>query len=48
MTKMTHEILQEMFDRQKGGGLADISMDVVKDILAKHDPEGVNSFEPTY
>jgi hypothetical protein len=45
---MTHEIMQEMFDRQKGGGLTQIDMATVTSILQKHDPEGVKSFEPTY
>lgn len=45
---MTHEILKTMHYPAHSGGRTEVSIEAIKDVLKKLDPEGYNSFEPTY
>jgi hypothetical protein len=45
---MTHEIMNAMDYPERSGGRSEVSIQVIKDILKKHDPEGFNSFEPSF
>lgn len=43
---MTHEIMNAMDYPERSGGRTEVSIQVIKDILKKHDPAGFESFNP--
>ena len=46
MTTMTQELLAEMIYPEHSGGRTEVSIKAMRDIIAKHDPEGFNAFNP--
>ena len=46
MTTMTKDILQEMHYPEHSGGRTEVSIQAIRDIIQKHDPEGFKSFDP--
>ena len=45
---MTHEIMNAMHYPEHSGGRDGVSIQVIKDILQKHDPAGFESFKPSF
>jgi hypothetical protein len=45
-TTMTQELLAEMIYPEHSGGRTEVSIKAMRDIIAKHDPEGFNAFNP--
>jgi len=46
MTTMTEELLAEMIYPEHSGGRTEVSIKAIRDIIAKHDPDGFNAFNP--
>ena len=47
-TEMIHEIMQEMFDNEKSGGLFYVESNKVNKIIQSYFPKAFESFEPAY
>ena len=43
---MTKEILEAAYWPEHSGGLTEVSIQTIRDIVKKHDPEGFDSFDP--
>jgi hypothetical protein len=48
MTNMTHELMKTMHYPEYSGGRTEVSIEAIKKVLQKLDPEGYNSFKPEY
>jgi hypothetical protein len=46
MTTMTKDILEAAYWPEHSGGRAEVSIEKIRDIVKKHDPEGFESFDP--
>ena len=43
---MTKDILKAAYWPERSGGCTEISIQAIRDIVKKHDPEGFESFDP--
>jgi hypothetical protein len=46
MTTMTKDILKAAYWPEHSGGSTEVSIQEIRDIVKKHDPEGFESFDP--
>jgi|LakMenE01Jun11ns_1017448.scaffolds.fasta_scaffold8548991_1 hypothetical protein len=46
MTTMTKDILTAAYWPEHSGGMTEVSIQEIRDIVKKHDPEGFEAFDP--